>query len=37
MADEKETIDDVEISRKGIDMMVNNDWDGCEKLFAKHK
>ncbi len=35
MADE--ALSDVEISCKGIDMMVNNDWDGCEKLFAQYK
>ncbi|CAF0703105.1 unnamed protein product [Brachionus calyciflorus] len=35
MADEK--MSDVEISCTGIDLLVNNDWDGCEKLFAKYK
>ncbi len=30
-------IDDVIISCRGIDLMVNNDWDGCEKLFLKYK
>ena len=40
MSDEssnKEKINDVEISCKGIDLMVNNDWDGCEKLYAQYK
>ncbi len=37
MSDEKEKISDVEISCKGIDMMVNNDWDGCEKLYTQYK
>lgn len=36
--DEKtEKINDVELSCMGIDLLVNNDWDGCEKLFTKHK
>lgn len=33
----EEKVNDVEISCNGIDMMVNNDWDGCEKLFTKYK
>jgi hypothetical protein len=37
MAEEKENLDDVEISRKGIDLMINNDLEACEKLFTKHK
>ena len=32
-----ETVNDVEISCNGIDMLINNDWDGCEALFAQHK
>jgi hypothetical protein len=32
-----EKINDVEISCQGIDLLVNNDWDGCEKLYAKYK
>jgi hypothetical protein len=30
-------INDVELSCQGIDMLVNNDLEGCEKLFLKHK
>ena len=30
-------LNDADISCKGIDLMVNNDWDGCEALFAKYK
>ncbi|RNA32985.1 tetratricopeptide repeat 39C-like [Brachionus plicatilis] len=33
----QENLTDVEISCRGIDLMVNNDWDGCEKLFTKYK
>lgn len=33
----QENPSDVEISCRGIDLMVNNDWDGCEKLFTKYK
>ena len=32
-----EKVNDVEISCNGIDLLINNDWDGCEALFAKHK
>jgi hypothetical protein len=35
MADDK--INDIEISCTGIDLLVNNDWDSCEKLFSTHK
>lgn len=37
MSDEGDRISDVEISCKGIDLMVNNDWDGCEKLYSQYK
>ena len=30
-------INDVEISCKGIDMLVNNDLEGCENLFKQYK
>ena len=30
-------INDAELSCNGIDMLVNNDLEGCEKLFLKHK
>ena len=33
----EEKINDVEVSCQGIDLLVNNDWDGCEKLYAKYK
>ena len=33
----EEKLNDVEISCNGIDLLVNNDWEGCEKLFLKHK
>lgn len=33
----EEKLNDVELSCQGIDLLVNNDWEGCEKLFAKHK
>jgi hypothetical protein len=32
-----EKVNDVEISCKGIDLLVNNDWEGCEKLFNEYK
>jgi hypothetical protein len=37
MSEENEKINDVEISCKGIDMMINNDWEGCEKLYTQYK
>jgi len=28
---------DIELSVKGINLLVNNDFDACEKLFSEHK
>ena len=30
-------INEIEISCTGIDYLVNNDWDACEKLFNTYK
>lgn len=30
-------LSDIELSVKGIDFLVNNDWDACEKLYKEHK
>lgn len=37
MSSTDEKINDIDISCQGIDLLVNNDWDGCEKLYAKYK
>lgn len=30
-------INDIEISCQGINMLIDNDWEGCEKLYTKYK
>ncbi len=31
------TIDDIEVSLQGVTMLLNNEWQEAEDLFARHK
>lgn len=37
MAEAEVKLTDVELSVKGINLLVNNDLDACENLFKEHK